>query len=222
MNQAEDKFEVFVEGSNNVTTYVKFGYIQISLNQITTVNRLKGPFQSNCSNGEDGLNVFPPPYTRQKCQDTLLFYRMLANCSDVPDHWQQYVLPHHKRELNDHGRNQTHLDTLECISKHFENYQYHFIRREHMKITECPLPCSEIITESVLEQQHNISDPGILGIRIVIPSMRITEVQEIATYSLDNFFADLGSWLGLLVGMSFLSLVEIVAFLYTILLEKSC
>ena len=49
---------------------------------------------------------------------------------------------------------------------------------------------------------------------------RMTEVYEIATYTSDDLFSDIGSWLGLLVGMSLLSLVEIVAFIFTAIRER--
>ena len=55
-----------------------------------------------------------------------------------------------------------------------------------------------------------------------LSSDRITEVHELPTYTSDNLFSDVGSWLGLLVGMSFLSIVEVVTFVYTAIRERWC
>ena len=57
----------------------------------TSITRLNAPFRSNCSNGEDEVNVFHGPYTREKCRDTLKLLRMLKRCGDVAHHLKQFV-----------------------------------------------------------------------------------------------------------------------------------
>ena len=61
-----------------------------------------------------------------------------------------------------------------------------------------------------------------LSITIKFRTDRITEVSEVPTSTSDNFFSDVGSWLGLLVGMSFLSVVEVVTFVFTAVKEGCC
>ena len=211
-------FEIFVEG-DPVPKTANFGDFTIFVNQVSFINRLSHPFKSNCTHGGNDLNVFSPPYTRQKCRDTILFYSMLAHCADVPNHWQKFVKPHHLKTWNYKKLNWSYENAIKCI--YDEISIYHDLMQTPLNISECPQPCREIITEAIVE----VNAPPIKGytgafVKMRIPSMRITEVHEIATYTSDNFFAEVGSWLGLLVGMSFLSLVEIATFTYTVIKEK--
>ena len=213
-------FSVKVEGDPIAKSF-KFGQqFSLIITNVKTINRLSFPFQSNCSNGENGLNVFPPPYTRDKCKHTLFFYKLLENCGDVPDHWQQYVQPHHTRGRNNEWKNQTHENVLMCMYQLYTNKQAEYLS---MTLDLCPLPCKEIVTESKGEQiskNHIQEDESTASIMLTIPSSRITKVNEIASYTSDDFLADIGSWLGLLVGMSLLSIVEIVAFTFTVVKER--
>ena len=222
---SEDSLQVYVEG-DPVAKYVYFGASTIRVKHVTVIHRLQSPFKSNCTNGNNNLNVFSPPYTRRKCLDTLHFYKMLLSCGDVPDHLQKYVRPHHKKGWDYNGLNRTYENILKCIRDQY--FEIHYERHDWgAHASECPLPCHEILTDSEGQQDWVDYMPDIKRsgeaksiIHLVISSSRITEVHEIATYTLDNFFAEVGSWLGLLVGMSFLSLVEIVAFIYTIIQER--
>ena len=92
---------------------------------------------------------------------------------------------------------------------------------------DCPLECREIITEATVNYRSHVEDIDLINefgafayIELDQPTDRITEVFEIPTYTSDNLLADIGSWLGLLAGMSLLSLVEIAAFICTLLKEK--
>ena len=89
----------------------------------------------------------------------------------------------------------------------------------------CPLPCREISLESKIITKHRYDEEDLVyGLRSVFrveyKSKRVTTVTEIPVYTSDNFFSDVGSWLGLLVGMSLLSVVEIATFLLTTILER--
>ena len=101
-----------------------------------------------------------------------------------------------------------------------------YVHYPTMSLEDCPLPCREIFTETAWEESPFNSKyikSGGAGVEINlrhITSSRLTEVYEIATYTLDNFFADIGSWLGLLIGMSLMSLVEIAAFICTAVRER--
>ena len=217
-------FEIFIEGDLAMKV-AKYGAVTIQINDVTSIKRLKAPYKSNCTDGENDLNVFPPPYTRQKCKDTRFFHDMLAHCGDVPNHWQRYVRPHHIKGWDYHEWDPTDDDILECIHEYYRSMVW-YKREDKVGLIDCPLPCFEIVTENVVEQAAVIEKDAVknAGALIIvdmkIPSLRITNVNEIETFTLDDFFTDLGSWLGLLVGMSLLSLVEIAAFVYTVIREK--
>ena len=52
----------------------------ISIGDFSIINRLEAPYRSNCSNGEEDMNIFPGPYTREKCRDTLVFLTAHSFC----------------------------------------------------------------------------------------------------------------------------------------------
>ena len=89
-------FYLAVEGDRFKNYEVKYGNFEIDIIEVTSMTRLQSPFKSNCSNEEHGINIFPGPYTRNKCIDTLLFYKILAECGDVVDHLQKYIKPLYK------------------------------------------------------------------------------------------------------------------------------
>ena len=72
------------------------------------------------------------------------------------------------------------------------------------------------------ERSKKTWEKSTLSINFKFKTDRITEVSEVPTYTSDNFFSDVGSWLGLLVGMSFLSVVEVVTFVFTAVKEGCC
>ena len=223
LDNESDAFSIHIEG-DPIKKTVRYGKATIFLNNLNVIKRLPSPFKSNCSNGKGGLNVFPGRYTREKCALTLQFKRMLRHCGDVPSHWKPYVKPHHVKGWDFEGHNQTEKYVLDCIGEYYTK-RYREEDYYTADFYQCPLPCYEIFVESYVKQDKTYTSEAIkntgLETRLSsILSTRITEVQEIATYTSDNFFSDVGSWLGLLVGMSFLSIVEIAAFIFTVLRER--
>ena len=196
---------------------------------VKIINRLRAPFKSNCSNGEGDVNVFPGPYTRQKCKSTLLFKELLKYCGAVPDYWRHYVKPHFQKGWVFEDKNRTSENILWCFQKH-----KHMVDEDDFK--KCPLPCKETVFEVNIETEKNYEmkdikeyedNPGTPRSEI-LPRFQvrfgnnkhITEITELAVYTLDDFFSNVGGWLGLLAGVSFLSLVEVVAFIFTTIKEK--
>ena len=203
--------------------FLKFGEYRFQILSVTIINRLGFPFKSNCTNGEGDINVFPEPYTRKKCIDTRMFKKFLKKCHDVPDHWKEYVRPHHEIGWDDSYGNMTNINIYRCFYKVLSSSGLDRYIADHK---DCPLPCKELIFENEMEtrQEYSMNDIKSRGARssfsIRFNSKRVTEITEVAVYTLDDFFSDLGSWLGLLVGMSLLSIVELITFIFTALVEK--
>ena len=200
------------------------------VSHVKIINRLRAPFKSNCSNGEGDVNVFPEPYTRQKCKRTLKFKELLKYCSAVPDYWQQFVKPHHQKGWDFEGCNRTSENILWCFLRHMPKNDIDVPKK-------CPMPCRETVfeidieTEKLYDQnriddhKRDPSDPRLSILPrfdVEFEDQRITEITEVPVYTMDDFFSDVGGWLGLLAGVSFLSLVEIVAFIFGSLTEKFC
>ena len=126
INPDRAQFQVQLEGNQNLGFSAQFGYFHIIITDVTIYNRLENPYKSNCTYGEGDLNVFPGPYTREKCSRTMELKQLLLKCNAVPDHMQKYVRPHFKRRwkyIHDViGRqNQTDYLTLSCIEEFFRS-----------------------------------------------------------------------------------------------------
>ena len=162
------------------------------------------------------MNIFPGPYTREKCVYTHQFYKMLQHCGDVPDQYKEYVRPYYKRGWDWEKQNRTDLNVRKCM------YQYNF--HSEKLFESCPYPCREMTSKVKLEQTLDYSSNPYRRLTATYAILhidpRVTEVTELPTYTSDNFFSDVGSWLGLLVGMSCLSLVEVVTFVFTAIREQ--
>ena len=165
------------------------------------------------------MNIFPGPYTREKCVYTLQFYIMLKRCGDVPDYWQKYVKPHYKRgwdtkTWNRIKVNRTNLYIRKCMKWH-SNYNQSLLEL-------CPLPCHEMTSKVIVKQLGTTGLKSTSTYATFHIESRVTEVTEVPIYTIDNFFSDIGSWLGLLVGMSCLSVVEVITFFFTAIREQCC
>ena len=81
----------------------------------------------------------------------------------------------------------------------------------------CPVPCHERKLKVTYVREKNISphiDNGTTYLTIYHDSMEKTVIQELAEYSMLNLVADFGGVLGLLVGCSLLSLIELAIMIF--------
>ena len=228
-------FSMYIENGlsfGEVTSFTRkpheFGAYRLEVMDIKNISRLHHPFQANCTNGE-GLNVFSGPYTRKKCFHTLFsFNDMLKRCGDVPDHWKQYVKPGHEKgwstDAEERFGNRTDENIRRCISAMYPKKHSDVL----IDFKTCPLPCTEVIFDSMItvvplsDSEKSMHAEGGISVFYIDGLKRATEVTEIPDYTSDDFFSDVGSWLGLLMGMSFLSLVELVTFIATAIGERLC
>ena len=155
-------------------------------------------------------------HTRETWKYTLLFQRMLQRCGNVPEHLQQYVKPHYKWGWKFRGWKRTYVNVLKCMNEYFETEAIWDFKPT---FEQCPLSCREVFYKTEGKQRSRNSEVKFI---FTFKTDRSTDAQEVPTYTTDDFFSDIGSWLGLLVGMSFLSLIEIVTFVYTVAREQCC
>ena len=172
------------------------GYYMLSISDKRVTRRMKHPFPSNCTNGENNESVFPGPYTFKKCKDTCLFHKMLSECGTVLDHWQQYA-------GWKYPKNQTLKNTRKCLR---------FILRSSIKDCHCPFSCNETTFEAGF-RVYNEKKNGRVFIKLAYSKNTYTMIQEYEAYPKDKFLTDIGGWCGLFSGMSFLSIVEILVFI---------
>ena len=180
-------------------------YIDFSDKQIFT--RLPSPHPSNCSHGQYDDSILPPPYTINKCIYTCWFRKMISQCGAVPQHVHDYA-PSIKKLLPK-TQNRSDSDVRQCLVEAYHNAS--------SRICYCRVSCSEMfIKKKVQYQSHDISYVGPL-LHVRLSSNFFTEITEIPAYPPTKFVTDIGGWLGLFSGMSLLSLIEIVIFIFLLL-----
>ena len=197
--------------TNSHTSALKPGLYEVLVTDHTVIHRCSKPYPSNCTNGEAMDKVFPGNYTKAKCEDTFRFKSMLQKCGDVILPWRQFLKPWHKNRRN---ISLTKDELEECLLGEFfdDNIDTPY---------PCPLPCYEVTYKT---QTFHLADDstGLLQLNIRYATNRVTVIQEVPSYTVDKLLSDIGGWLGLFVGMSLLSLVEIGEFLATAAREYIC
>ena len=198
--------------ANKIVKMIEPGFYNLEIESVTVTNRLHAPYAPNCSDGGHGVNVFGGNYTKQKCYETCLLRAMIRECGGVVDQYRKYMTPSDESLLNSTRVTKTVEEVRECIRT---LYLHHKCR--------CPLPCYEVTYQYRLTNNSELilsNAVGDFSFRMIDQNKRITEVTQVPIYTSDDFFADIGSWLGLLAGVSLLSLVEIFVFICTAIKER--
>ena len=181
------------------------GEYEITIYGRKVYKRLGTPYPSNCSNGEDIDLVFPGDYTATKCRSSYVFRAMLSKCGSVPDAWKPYVKSTYPSKIL---QNVTVPEINRCLSKVFD-YNRPF---------PCPVQCEEVTYQAKEMKIADLNSVWNLDIMYALP--RTTLVKEIATYPLNKLLSDVGGWLGLFVGLSIISLVEIIVYIARVIAKK--
>ena len=174
------------------------------------IKRLPAPFPSNCTD-EKIMDIFPGGYSRRSCIETQNYIRMYSQCGDVVDYVRQFMTD----ELHEaHARNESIVDTCKCIRQ--------FSKLESIK-AYCPFPCNE--TEmSVLtnfnrwtkEEMKGATDlletKNLSNYRLDFQYQRVDSyrlIEEMELYTLYQMACEIGGFVGLVIGASILSFIEI-------------
>ena len=174
------------------------GYYDLSIDQ-TDITRLQYPYVSNCT---DTNTISSFNYTVDECK-TFCFLKEVHNeCGGVPDQSMEYLS--HELMLNSTDTSKTEAQIRECIYQKFK-------QRTIAKCT-CQLPCRESIFEANLERKIEEKPRKSWMFTIYFKRKQIKNITERPLYEGKYLLADLGGLVGLLVGMSALSLVELVVY----------
>lgn len=140
---------------------------------------------------------------------------MLKSCGDTLDHAKQFIP---KDILSKYGRkNESVKETLDCMKKYAA-------RKVVSDRTLCPIPCDETELETTYTF-HTLAeiDRKIYRIGIQLQSgdsYKVIEEKQLFTW--DQIAGQVGGFLGLVVGASFISIIEIIAYLALCLIQKCC
>ena len=203
------KLYMFVHNGSEQATYLSEMYRHLPLTpgvyhiilSKSSINRKPAPYPSKCV-GSDHKTLFPGTYTRKKCIESCLLEYTYKKCGSVPDRWEAFV-PEHLKEKH----NNTNTTRARACLKDVAQYDL----LDPKSNCECPSPCHETEYKVNLVRR---SDLNYIKLMIYYENRQLTVLREQPTYTSDRLLADVGGLVGLLVGMSTLSLVEVFVFVF--------
>ena len=124
---------------------------------------------------------------------------MYENCGTVIDWWKSYVQP----EWVSYAGNLTDSDVRDCL-----NVYVNYLLGGNQQDCNCPLACDEVDYKPMFFRSK-VNGQKEWRFEISYKTPHIITITEEELYSLKNLVADVGAMLGLLSGISVLSIVEI-------------
>ena len=176
------------------TAFFYLENVKVHFSKKQMVWRLQSPYSSKCIEDNDKSSIFSKPYTTTKCKNTCVFNRMLSECGDVIQQWQDYLPPKRKYQ----NRTEAVHDCLNHLSmEKFINFE-----------CVCPMSCYDMHIDTRVEVKP--SAVYFKSITFEYLSDTFTEIRESPAYPASHFVTDIGGWLSLFTGMSILSLLEVI------------
>ena len=175
--------------------FLKPAYYALYVSQ-TRMERLPHPYPSNCSNEHQTPNPISEYYTHSACYKVCLMNRYLEQCGDVPDFFQKY----YSNSSDDNWQTRDNRNCLNRVLKYFNLGSCH-----------CPLACDETIykvqDEKVADAPKNES---YWEFYFYIADRKVTHIHEVPDYTIADVLGAAGGILGLAIGASILSVVELI------------
>lgn len=181
----------------------------------TLIKRLPFPFPSNCTLGKYN-DHFPGKYTRRNCLESNVYVNMLKECGAVWDYHRNF-LPADILEKYEKP-NISINESIECMTN--------YAKREVRDIHDCPFPCEEIeyiTTPTIYYNNINTSTSNRTTYRFEMQYQQVDSyktIEEKQLYSLDQVAGEVGGFLGLVIGASFISIIEIVFYAILCMIHK--
>ena len=140
------------------------------------------------------------------------FHNMLNKCGEVVLKWKPFVTKESKQKR----LNLSASDIEKCVRKNSPMSLKNLI-------CDCPEPCDEVKYDVNWFKRGKAKHPWQWQISMMYKSHRVTYITEIPKYSIPELLAELGGILGLLTGMSVLTVVELpICFVITIMMYLKC
>ena len=168
--------------------------------QKTVIKRLPPPFPSNCTS-DDSLDIFPGKYTRRTCLESFTYLHTYRECGDILDYHKRYIP---KNFLEKYKQNKSISEVLRCIMEQSQKVQ---------DIHDCPFPCEEIEYMTRLFMYDNTPYQNKqtryrFHVQYLnIDSYHLIEEKQLITW--DQVAGKIGGLISLVLGASFISIIEI-------------
>ena len=197
-------------------------YTEVSVKKVVR-NRLKAPYSSRCSSKSDARTIFEGNYTVIGCLASCFTLNMYEKCGDVLPPGRVFLPKDKFPKIPKTGN----LD--KCL---FEIYQ-----ASGQLGCECPLPCyeEEFVTEvqqtplritsttprmnKNLARALNLTEDeislefykkNIVRLNLFYKNFMVETIREQPLYDVESLLGDFGGLMGLLIGASTISLIEIL------------
>ena len=181
-----------------------FGFYNIQLQKEVT-KRQPPPYISNCSeNGAGTENLLKQRYTRRNCYDSCRVRRLYSKCGAVLDHMENF----NTSDMSSNVGEKSESELRECLDEHWHLDQHVDLPP---KGCDCPYPCNDIIYKQQVQKVIDSKNNWHFFVRYSERS--ITHITQTPLYTIPNALSNLGGFMGLLAGLSVLSLAEIIFFL---------
>ena len=167
------------------------------------IKRLPAPYRSNCSSNK---NQFSDMYTIPSCEEQCLFNKVFETCGDVPDIWKTF-----RNKTATPYKGSKYPNQAACIWHILDANQ-----NEALSLScKCPSECNIVLyrTHVKYREPRNVSEWE-FAVRYST-SRRETTITQVPDYTLEDFLGAMGGFIGLCVGASLLSVIELL--LYSIL-----
>ena len=175
--------------------------------EMTEIEKLGPPYNSNCTNKKTIPDKQHSKYSYAACMDQCIARQTFKECGDVPHALQNYIGSH----------NVTNSSNATCIADRIEEYERNPTFR---KTCRCEQPCRQrlyAVTRNLVGNDYNPT----WVLRIRFKSKMVNTIKEHPLYSVEELISQVGGSCGLFLGMSILSVVEII-FHAIISLAKCC
>ena len=167
------------------------------------------PYPSNCSSRK---TLFSHVYTVVSCEEECLFKEVYQTCGDVPDIWRKHLESPVKSYQGEEYLNQT-----ACIWHMINMYLNGEFSLRCQCLTACKVVSYKAEVKRVGESKHNE-----WGFFIsYAPSRKETHIKQVPDYTLEEFLGAFGGILGLCVGASLLSVIEILLYITLHIVKQS-
>ena len=159
--------------------------------------RLPAPFGSNCSTPHlPTSRKFP--YSHILCHQVCTATYMYDKCGAVGDYWWQYLAAY-KHKNYSHFNNSTIEATRKCV--------YDVLYNSTIPC-RCTKPCKE--TKYDANIVHASVKETLFFLTFYFDELEFRRSSELPSYDKTRFMADIGGIVGLVVGMSLLSVFEVI------------
>ena len=166
--------------------------------EMTEIEKLGQPYNSKCTKQQYLGDKDNSKYSYAACLDKCMATISLERCGDIPKAFQDYLPEHKERSIDN--------KTIRCFSSLIESY---LRDPKFLSQCDCQQPCKQRFYPTTRNLAGKFSE-NTWNIRLRFKSKMVNVITEHPLYSTEELISQVGGSCGLFLGMSLLSIVEII------------